>query len=75
MIDFTTPLSGMQQAETSLNRSAARIAKIGGSAASDSVDLSAEAVAMIEARNNFAANAKVARTEDQMNKSLLRILG
>jgi flagellar hook protein FlgE len=32
-------------------------------------------VALIEARNDFAANTKVVRTEDQMTKSLLSILG
>lgn len=74
MIDFSTPLAGMNAASESLNRTAAKIASIGGSPAGDSVDLGAEAVAMIEARNDFAANAQAARTADEMTRALLNIL-
>jgi flagellar hook protein FlgE len=70
MIDFSAPLSGMTQAETSVNQIAARLAQ----PASDTVDLSSEMVSLIGARNEFATNAKVAETEDQMTESALSIL-
>ena len=74
MIDFSVPLSGMSAAASTLDRTAARIAQ-SGFPGGDAVDLSSEVVALIEARNSFAANAKVARTEDQVSQSLLNLLG
>jgi flagellar hook protein FlgE len=65
MIDFSNPLAGMRQAETSVNQIATRLAN----PASDTVDLSAEMVALMTARNSFAINTKLAQTEDQMMKS------
>ena len=75
MIDFSVPLAGMRQAEESLQKTASRLARVGLADAGDTVDLSAEMVALIEARNDFAVNTKVVRTEDQMTKSLLSRLG
>ena len=70
MIDFSAPLVGMTQAETSVNQVATRLAN----PTSDTVDLSAEMVALMVARSSFAVNIKVAQTEDQMTKSLLSIV-
>jgi flagellar hook protein FlgE len=70
MIDFSTPLSGMTQAETSVNQIAAKVAN----PASDSINLSAELVSMMSARNNFASDAKVFSTEDQMTQSAISIM-
>jgi flagellar hook protein FlgE len=70
MIDFSAPLSGMAQAETTVNQVASRVAN----PTSDTVDLSAEMVALMSARSSFAVNIKVAQTEDQMAKSLLSIV-
>lgn len=70
MIDFSTPLSGMLQAETAVNQIATRVAQ----PASDTVDLSAEMVAMMVAKNSFAVDAKLAQTEDQMTQSALSLL-
>jgi len=75
MIDFSAPLAGMAAAEQSLNKVAANIANVGGSAAGDSVDLSAEAVAMLEAKNDFRANANVVHAEDDVFRSLLKMVG
>lgn len=75
MIRLATPLEGMQRAELSLERTAGRIATMGGSPEGDSVDLSAEMVALIVARNSFRANGNVARAEDQMTRALLDVLG
>jgi flagellar hook protein FlgE len=75
MIDFSIPLAGLNAATTSLNKVAANIANYGGNPTGDSVDLSSDAVALIQAKNDFAANIKVAQTEDQLTKSLLSIVG
>jgi hypothetical protein len=70
MIDFSTPLSGMLQAETAVNLIAARVAQ----PASDSVGLSSEIAAMMAAKDNFAVDAKLMKTEDQMTRSALSML-
>ncbi|MGH9666595.1 MAG: flagellar basal body rod C-terminal domain-containing protein [Bryobacteraceae bacterium] len=79
MIDFATPLQGMNQAEQSVNKAAARIARAPLAAASgdpqDIVDLSAEMIALLEARNNFSANAKVVQTAGDLSKTLIGMLG
>ncbi len=65
-------LSGMHAAETRLEHAANRIARV--SQPEDQVDLSAEMVALIEARNNFAANANVMKTADEVERSLLELV-
>jgi len=75
MIDFSAPLAGMNAAEQSFNQTAAKIANLGGSSAGDAVDLSAAAVSMIEAKNDFAANTKAVHVEDQMMQALVNMLG
>jgi hypothetical protein len=74
MIDFSTPLAGLNAATASLNKVAENVASYGGNAG-DSVDLSSNAVALLQAKNDFVANLKVAQTEDQLTKSTLSILG
>ena len=74
MTGFTAPLEGMRLAEASLARTAVRIASANASPEGDSVDLSAEIVALITARNSFQANASVARSMDEMGKALLDVL-
>ena len=71
MIDFSAPLSGMMQAETSVNQIATRLAQPAG----DSVDLSTEMVSLMQAENSFAGNVKVAQSEDQMTQGALSIVG
>ena len=71
MIDFSAPLSGMAQAETSVNQIATRLAQ----PANDTIDLSAEMVALMQSRNDFAINVRLAQTEDQITQSALSILG
>jgi flagellar hook protein FlgE len=75
MLDFNIPLAGMNRAESQLNQTAARLAGISGSPAGDTVDLSAEMISLIEARNNFAANTKAVQPEDEVTRSLLNVLG
>ena len=73
MIDFSIPQAGLDRATDSLNRTASRIANL--NTPGDSVDLSSEMVALIQARASFTANTKVIKTEDQMAKSLLDMVG
>lgn len=75
MIDFSTPLAGLERAAASVNQTSAKIAKSGFGGSGDSVDLSTEMVSLIQAQNDFKANTKVIQTEDDMNKSLLNITG
>ena len=65
-------LSGMQAAQTRLENTATRIAHV--SEPEDRVDLSAEMVALMESRNDFAANIKALKTADQMQQSVLDVL-
>ena len=74
MIDFQTSLEGMDRASASLDRAASRIATI-GQPSGDTVDLSTEMVALIQARNDFGANVKAAETADELTQSLLNIVG
>ena len=69
MIDFSSPLSGMTQAETSVNQIATRLAQ----PATDTVDLSTEMVSLMSANNNFAIDAKLAQTEGEMTASALSV--
>jgi len=73
MIDFSTPLAGLDRATTSLNQTASKIANL--STPGDTVDLSSEVVSLIQSRNDFDANTKVLQTQDEMTQSLLNIIG
>jgi len=73
MIDFSAPLAGLDRAETALNQVASQVAQAGDPAAN--VDLSAQAVALIQARTNFQVNIKMMQAADQMAKSLMNIVG
>ncbi len=69
-------LEGLAQAEALLDRSAQRIARSTFNATGeDTVSLSDEMVALIEARTGFQANVKAVQTADEMNKSLLLWFG
>lgn len=74
MIDFQTPLAGMNRASAKLDRAAARIA-MAPVASGDSVDLSEEMIALMDARNNFEANVRSFQAEDRMTRTLLDIAG
>jgi hypothetical protein len=74
VIAFSAPLAGIQRAGDSLDRTARRLATL-GTPQGDSVDLSAEAVAMLVARTAVQANVNVLRTEAEVSRSLLDLLG
>ena len=66
-------LQGMQNAEAQFQRAASKIAQY--PANPDTVDLSAEMVAMMSARDNFMANVGAAKTGDEMQRALLNLIG
>jgi flagellar hook protein FlgE len=76
-IGMTSSLQGMQQAETQLNQVAQTIAQGPFTSAGpegDTVDLSAQAVAMIQAKNSFEANTAAFKVGDEMTQTLLKIV-
>lgn len=70
---MSVALGGMQNAQSTLQKTAERVATVSPES-SDSVDLSSEMVAMLAARNQFQTNAAVIRTADDMQKKLLNLL-
>ena len=72
-------LEGMHRAEEQLNAAAGRIARMPANAgpgqSGDVVDLSAEMVALMTARDNFMANVGAAKTGDQLQRALLNVVG
>ena len=68
--------SGLQAAQASLDHSAGRVARwglprAGGEATARPVDLTAEAVAQIEARHQLAANLQTLKTADALLGTLI----
>jgi flagellar hook protein FlgE len=72
-IGMTQSLQGMQRAETQFNQAAASIAQgpVASSSQGDTVDLSSQAVALIQAKNSFEANTAAFKVGDQMTQDLL----
>ncbi len=64
-------LGGLNQAQTKFENAARRVAA-GGSG--DTVELSSDAVAMISAKNDFAADIAALKVADNMQRSVLDIL-
>ena len=71
-------LQGLQQAQSQFDSSAQRLASIGSQtpdgANVDTVSLSTEAVSMLAAKNQFAANINVLKVADEMQKSVVNLL-
>ncbi|MGB6941028.1 MAG: flagellar basal body rod C-terminal domain-containing protein [Bryobacteraceae bacterium] len=74
---MTSSLQGMQRAETQLNQVAQNIAQgpFLSPTQGDTVDLSAQAVALIQASNSFEANTAVFKVGDEMTQTLLKSIG
>jgi flagellar basal body rod protein FlgG len=66
-------LGGMQAAQQSVEATARRVAS--PDQAGDTVDLSAEMVALLSAKNQFAMNAQVVHIADQMQRQVLDLFG
>ena len=73
----TIALQGLQEADAQLETAASRIANAGATspdgAPVDTVNLSAEMVALMAAQNLFEANLATIKTTDQMQKALIDI--
>jgi hypothetical protein len=72
----------MQQADAQFDATASRIANLpfpavpgAQSNPPDNLELSANIVSLLQSRNYFDANAKVAHVADDIQKSTLNILG
>jgi flagellar hook protein FlgE len=64
-------LAGLEQAQAGLENAASSLAGAIGSSdlsSSDTVDLSAGIVALMSAKNDFAVNATVMKTADEVQK-------
>ena len=74
-----TATEGLRKAEERVQRVAERLSRLPLSADAyapeDVVDLSAEVVALLEAKTTHAANAKVVQTAAEMEERILDILG
>ena len=72
-------LQGMQNAAAQFEQAAGKIAQLPNvldpNSGVDTVDLSAEMVAMMSARDNFMANVEAAKTGDQLQRTLLNMIG
>jgi len=70
-------LEGLQQAETKLNNAAITVADypatVPDNAGVDTVDLSAEFVALTQAQTQFAANIDMLKTADQIDQNTLNV--
>ncbi len=71
-------LRGLDMAQAKLERVANLLVAVGEAspeaAPVDTVDLSAAVVSLLSARNEFAANIKVLRTADDMQRQVLDLM-
>ncbi len=76
MIGLTPALEGLLHSQTQFTQAAQSIARAPlSSGATDTVDLSAAAVALLAARNNFEANTQIIKISDQLEQTLINTLG
>jgi hypothetical protein len=71
-------LEGLARAQAALEKTAGRVASLPlstGGPAEDVVDISAEAVALMAAKNAFQASLKVVETGGQLQQSALDVMG
>ncbi|MBZ5602047.1 MAG: hypothetical protein LAO79_07055 [Acidobacteriia bacterium] len=73
MIDFSQPLAGLERASAQVEKTAERVAQ--SPQAGDTVNLSAEMISLIQARNDTRTNAALVKTEDQIAKALIDMVG
>ena len=77
MVAQTAVLQGLARSERQFDLAAAGIAHqaVGTPAPVDSVDLSAAAIALLEARNGFEAMTRVVSAGDRMERALIDTIG
>jgi flagellar hook protein FlgE len=67
-------LQGMEQAQVQLGNAATRLAGAPDGANLDIVDLSAEMVALMSAKNDFSVNVSVLKTASQIEKQAIDLM-
>jgi len=80
MADFNIPLGGIARAFASVDAAAERLSRASVALSSpdqsgDIVELSAEMVALMQAKNEVALNVKVTQTMEEINGQILNVLG
>jgi flagellar hook protein FlgE len=75
---FQTGLDGLQRAQSAIEATAARIARLPTGVdpiPTDIVDISAQAVALLLAKNAYKASLKAIETGTELSRSTLDLLG
>jgi hypothetical protein len=76
MTALGSALATIERASALLDRTASRLARSPSmGAAGDTVDLSAEMIALLEARNTAAVGVKLAQAVDDLQKTALNVFG
>jgi hypothetical protein len=70
----SSSVQGIHNAESLLNATAIKVANQTTSPTTDEVSLSEDAVALLQAKSDVAANVNVFRAASDMQKTLLNIL-
>lgn len=75
-IGMIQSVQGMQNAEAQFNQAASNIAQdpVSSTPEGDTVDLSAQAVALIQAKNSFEANTAAFKVGDEMTQALFNAI-
>ncbi len=68
-------LSGLNQAQAAFQTAATRIGHPAQSNAEDAVSLSGNAVALLQAKNRFAADINVVKVADELTKATIKLIG
>ncbi len=72
---FGIALGGLERAQKQVEQTATRLARVDTTQPpADTVDLSAEMVSLIEARNTYETNLNVLKTADQMRGEIVNLL-
>ena len=78
MVGLSGPLEGLSRAQTSFDSAAAKIAQpvsLDSPNPQDQVSLSDQMVALMQSRNDYEANLKSLQTSNQMQRTLLDLIG
>jgi len=79
-MDLIAAVGGIRQAESRVEDAARQLgrvpdaSRVASSAVKDTVELSAEAVALLISRDSLAANIEVIKTQDGVGQALLDLL-
>lgn len=77
MVGLISALEGITRSEAQFNKVADRIAHVPPAqpAQGDQVDLSAEAVALLQSRNSLEANTRVLKVADELEHTSVELTG